>query len=136
MSDCPSRPPSTGQTTHPSSGALLNYLSWTPGTATAKSKKRSHNKVTTLVLAPQWWIELPADVADQLPQERDSRLACSVFTRTLHSLPYPPRPSLPNCSHKNTPFTHLLYVCMSWHFMYALIVCCTSWHLKIVLSIM
>ena len=38
-------------------------------------------------------------------------------------------------SSKNTPCMHLLYVCTSWHLVYALIVCCTSWHLEIVHSI-
>ena len=34
----PCLPPSVGQTTHPNPTPPLNYLSWTSGTAIAKSK--------------------------------------------------------------------------------------------------
>ena len=53
----------------------------------------------------------------------DSRFTCSEFTWTLSSLsPYPPPPLLLPYSPKNTPLPHLLYVCLSWSLMYALIV--------------
>ena len=47
--NCPYLPPSVSQTPRPSSSAPLNYLSWPAGTAIAKSKQRSHSKVTTLL---------------------------------------------------------------------------------------
>ena len=47
--NCPCLPPSVGQATHPSSIPSLNYLSWTSGTAIAKSKQRSISKVTTFL---------------------------------------------------------------------------------------
>ena len=47
--NCPYLPPSISQTPRPSLSAPLNYLSWPAGTAIAKSKQRSHSKVTVTV---------------------------------------------------------------------------------------
>ena len=107
--NCPCLPPSIGEATHPSSIPLLNYLSWTSGTAIAKSKQRSINKVTTLL----FWdlsggtssLPISGSQSRSPASAKDSKLTCSEFTLTLHSYPAPSG-----------------HHCTSWHLMYALIV--------------
>ena len=91
-------PPSVGQTTHPSSSAMLNYFSWTSGTAITKSKQKLIIKVTTLL--------------EQAPCRcQDRRVAYQLPRNT-----------------KNSPDQRLCIATPSlllvvWHLMYALIVC-------------
>ena len=79
-------PPVTGQTSRSSTSTLLYNISWPTGTAIAESKQSSLSKVTTSL----FWNELPTNVrtAESLTifLKKDSRLICSDFTSTLHSL--------------------------------------------------
>ena len=124
--NCPCIPPSIGRTTQPSPSAPFNNLSLTPCTTIAKSKRRSHNKDTTLLFWHWWCNGVTNYLLMSGPQShspgsaRDSRLTWSEFTKTLHSLP--PYHHLPLHSEKY-PFYALIIVCTSRHLMYAVIEC-------------
>ena len=103
-------PPGVGQTTHSSASARLNYLSWAPGSAIAKSSQKSNNKVTTLLCfgttvvdrAPCWCQDL------RVLETQESLVQSSPWLHRRR--PYPPPPLLLPNAPKKTPLMNLLYV--------------------------
>ena len=78
---CTCLPPNTGQTTRPSESTLLIYISWPAGTPIAEIKQSPLSTVTTLLCfgTSGQWNHSPSSA-------KSSRLICSDFTSTPHSM--------------------------------------------------
>ena len=102
-------PPSASQTTHPSSSAPLNYLSWRHGNRhLAEVAQQSHHPSL-------FWhrsggtSSLPRSGLQSRPPE--SRLTCPGFTWTLHSLhplPHCPSSFTPPRTQNTSSYTHMI----------------------------
>ena len=110
--NCPCLTPSIGKATHPNSIPPLNYLSSTSGTAIAKSKQRSINKVTTLLC-------FGTSVVERAPCRcQDRRVAHQLPQKTQNS----PVQSSPRPCVATQPLPATIVCCTSLPLMYALIV--------------